>query len=182
MLEDQLEERACLHALGLLDEAEARAFLAETTGNEELRRTVTDLEETLTRLSLAATSIQHPTDELRHRLLERIENEPARVTTDPNGLIETINPAFTRLCGYRLEELRGRKPGHLLQGAATDPAAVETLRRAVREGIPCEVTLVNYHKNGSPYRVHIAIQPIRNANGHLLGFAAAEREIRDPAA
>ena len=90
MLEDQQEELACLHALGLLDEAEARAFLAETTGNEALRRTVTDLEETLTRLSLSTTSIQRPADELRHRLLERIDNEPARVTTDPHGLIEAI--------------------------------------------------------------------------------------------
>lgn len=178
MLEDQSEERACLYALGLLDATEARAFEADAAGSDSLRRTAAELQDILANLSLSVTSIQRPADHVRERLLSRIETQPARVTTDREGRIETINPAFTRLCGYRFEELRGRKPGHLLQGPATDPASVETLRQAVRAGVGCEVEMINYHRDGSPYRVHIVVEPRRDeTTGEVIGFRATEREL-----
>jgi PAS domain S-box-containing protein len=177
MLEDQSEERACLYALGLLPEVDAQAFEAEAAGNERLRQVVAELTESLANLTLSTTSMRLPAEELRGDLLARIAAEPARVTTDRDGLLETINPAFTEMCGYRIEELRGRKPGHLLQGPDSDPAAIATLRAAIYSGTACEVELVNYHKDGSPYRVHILLEPVRDDRGILVGFRAIERKI-----
>jgi PAS domain S-box-containing protein len=175
MLEDQSEERACLHALGLLDKEADREFEREAAGNEALRRVAAELEETLTNLALSTTTILQPAPALRERLLARIDAEPARVTTDRWGHIETINPAFTNLCGYGLEELRGRKPGHVLQGMQTDPEAIDALRQAVKSGSACDVELTNYHKDGSAYRVHIQLDPVRNPDESVVGFVARER-------
>ncbi len=179
MLEDQSEERACLYTLGLLDESEARAFEAQAAGDDRLRRVAGELEEALANLSLSTTPIHRPNADLLRRIIARIHAEPARVVTDAQGGIETINPAFTELCGYRIEELRGRKPGHLLQGPASDPAAIAALRSAIAAGTACEAELVNYHKNGSPYRVRISLEPVHDSAGALIGFTAAEWKLGD---
>lgn len=119
----------------------------------------------------------HPPASLRARVLERIDAEPPRVETDAEGRIVAINPAFTGLCGYTFPEIRGKKPGGLLQGPETDPAEVDRLRQAIRRREPCVARLVNYHKDGSTYRVEISLEPIRAKSGELTGFRAAERRL-----
>jgi PAS domain S-box-containing protein len=114
---------------------------------------------------------------MKDNILRRIAAEPARVETDADGGITAVNPAFTALCGYRFEEIRGRKPGSFLQGAQTDPASVARLRQAVREGTFCEEELVNYHKDGTAYHVRISVEAIRDASGVITGYRAIEREL-----
>ena len=101
------------------------------------------------------------------------------VLTGADALVQWVNPAFTAMCGYTLEELRGRKLGPLLQGPETDAATVERMRRAVHEYRPCRETILNYEKNGRPYWVEIAITPICDDAGQPLWLAArGEREGR----
>jgi PAS domain S-box-containing protein len=100
----------------------------------------------------------------------------AIVITDAKGLIDWINPAFTRLCGYSLKELKGQKPGDFLQGPQTDPATVRVLHNAVRRGRKASVEIVNYHKDKWPYSVWITLNPIKNRAGKTTGFIAVERE------
>ena len=98
------------------------------------------------------------------------------VITDPEGRVVWINPAFTTLCGYTLTEMKGRKPGHLLQGPASDPEAIAELRQAIREQRTASVELINYHKNGAPYAVWITVNPLQDRSGEHIGFMAIERE------
>lgn len=114
---------------------------------------------------------------LKAKVLERISAEPARVETDPHGGLVAINPAFTVLCGYTFPEIAGKKPGSFLQGKDSEQEAVLALREAIRKGLPCETSLVNYHKDGHAYRVHIQMEPIRDEKGDLTGFRAVEVEV-----
>jgi len=136
--------------------------LTQKTG---LRRLVSDLE-----------SVDVPAG-LHARIHQRITAEPARVETDSQGAIVSINPAFTGLCGYTFAEIQGRKPGSFLQGANTDPKSVAVLRQAVKKGRGCNVEIINYHKNGSAYLVHIAMETIHDENGDLTGYRAAETRL-----
>lgn len=111
------------------------------------------------------------------RVLERIEAQPPRVETDAQGRVVAINPAFTLLCGYTFPEIRNRKPGSMLQGSDSDPNAVAQLRAAVAQAESCAVEIVNYHKDGSPYRVRIEMEPIHETNGTLSGFRATETKL-----
>ncbi|MCX7868512.1 MAG: PAS domain-containing protein [Terrimicrobiaceae bacterium] len=147
----------------------AMALKSNTRHVSGLRRLLDDL------------ALSHPPVELprkvRASLLRRIEAEPARVETDARGRIVATNPAFSALCGYAFHEIRGRKPGSFLQGEATEPEAVERLRRAIQAKLPVQVEMTNYHKNGSTYRVQIAIEPVFDASGRHTGFRAVERKL-----
>jgi len=105
----------------------------------------------------------------------------ALLVTDPDGLVLWLNPAFTAMCGYSLAELKGRKPGHLLQGPATEAAAVQRIRESLQARRDCRETLINYHKNGTRYRAEVRITPVLADGGDPLWFVAKERKIPETA-
>ncbi len=98
------------------------------------------------------------------------------VLTDAEGHVEWVNDAFVRTCGYTREELRGQKPGPLLQGPASDRAAIELLHAAFHSARPCECRIINYKKDGTPYPVFISVGPVYSG-GRLEGFLAVERDL-----
>jgi len=116
-------------------------------------------------------------ERILENVLGRISEEPARVRTDAEGRITEINPAFSGLCGYQFEEIRGRKPGALLQGPETTTESVLALRNAIRSRQGCSVEMVNYHKNQTTYRVQIDLSPQFNILGELEGFEAVEHKL-----
>ena len=81
------------------------------------------------------------------------------------------------MCGYTLAELRGRKPGQVLQGPDTDAASVTRIRTALHNRQPCHEQLVNYHKDGSRYRADIRLAPILDDANEPLYFVARERKL-----
>jgi PAS domain S-box-containing protein len=150
--------------------------------HHELKAQVSGLQGVVTAVVMETVPRIAPPESLKARLLGLLAGLPpmeleGRVATDPAGLVEWVNPAFTAMCGYTLEELKGRKPGHLLQGPATDVATVERIRGALRARTACRETMVNYHKDGSPYHVEVSIDPILDDEGQPLWFVARERKL-----
>lgn len=105
-------------------------------------------------------------------------NSRAIVVADVNGMIEWVSPAFSRMCGYSLKELRGNKAGKMLQGAETDPTALEILRNGIRNRLPAHAQLVNYSKDGGRYQVDIELFPTQESDGSYNGFIAIEKELQ----
>ncbi len=101
----------------------------------------------------------------------------AVILTDPHGHIEWINDGFTRITGYHLAEVMGRKPGALLQGPETDPAAIRYMSEHQRRGEGFQTDLVNYTKDGRKYWIHVEAQPIHDETGRLIHFMAIESDI-----
>jgi PAS domain S-box-containing protein len=101
----------------------------------------------------------------------------AVVITDSHGRCEWVNEGFVQLTGYSLDEVVGRKPGHLLQGAETDQGTVAEIGDALRAGKGCDVEIVNYTKAGAPYWVRLQITPIRDAHGIIERFIAIKSDI-----
>jgi PAS domain S-box-containing protein len=99
------------------------------------------------------------------------------VITNGEGEIEWVNTAFSRITGYELAEIKGRKPGHVLQGPDTDPATVEKMRQAVHHGQACHVEVLNYTKQGRPFWHTVDIQPVRERSGRVVNFVANLTDI-----
>ncbi|MDE3129868.1 MAG: PAS domain-containing protein, partial [Acidobacteriota bacterium] len=99
------------------------------------------------------------------------------VITDAQGYLEWANTAFERMTGYTLAEVKGRKPGHFLQGPDTDPASVAQLHRAVQAGERCYVEILNYTKSRHPYWQIVDVEPVHDVNGKLVNWIAIQTDV-----
>jgi PAS domain S-box-containing protein len=113
------------------------------------------------------------------RILSQIaeDNINAVIIADAQGCIEWINKSFSRMTGFTLDEVIGKKPGQVLQGRDTDPETVAYLSRQVKAGEPFNCEILNYSKTGEKYWLRVIGQAIRNTNGELTGFFALEEDI-----
>lgn len=101
----------------------------------------------------------------------------AVIIASAQGLIEWVNAGFTRLTGFTLKEVVGRRPGTFLQGERSDPETIERMRVAVMAGRGFSETVVNYSKDGGNYWVSIECQPLHNDAGDLTGYMAIEADV-----
>jgi diguanylate cyclase (GGDEF)-like protein/PAS domain S-box-containing protein len=87
-----------------------------------------------------------------------------------------VNPAFCQMTGYAPEEILGRNC-HFLQGPDTDRTAIEIMSAAVENGLPVSQKVLNYRKNGDAFWAHVALDPIRDEFGRLLGFIRVQSDL-----
>lgn len=188
MLPDNLQDRATLYVSGEMPSPDREAFDVLMEYHGELRTLVAGMQEVVS-LAMAAPAVAAAPSvpaELKSRILRHLgapmppPEAEALVVANAGGLLEWVNPAFTQMCGYSLEELRGQKPGQILQGPRTDPAAVDRIRTELRARRPCHETLVNYHKDGTAYRADVRILPVLDDAGQVLWLVAKERRLADP--
>ena len=185
MLTDFLQDRAALYATGEMTAEERGQFEAILEFHEELREFVEGLLDAGAALAMTAARPVKPGAALKDRISRIIETRPqqrtheALVVSGADGLVQWVNAAFTEMCGYSIEELRGKKLGPILQGPATDRAAAGRLREAVHGNRACRETILNYHKNGTPYWVDIDIAPFADDAGATVWFVAREREVSE---
>jgi PAS domain S-box-containing protein len=99
------------------------------------------------------------------------------IITDTQGFIEWVNAGFTRITGYTLDEVRGRRQEAFLHGDKTDADAVARMREAIGEGDGFCETMLNYTKEAAPIWLYIECQPLRDSAGTLTGFMAIEQDI-----
>ncbi len=98
------------------------------------------------------------------------------IVTDAEQRIMWVNAAFERMTGWTLEEVRGLRPGPLLQGAGTDPDAIAAIRDGLRAREPVTCDILNYARDGRAYWVTLDIQPIEFRDG-TLGFMGMQTDI-----
>jgi len=96
----------------------------------------------------------------------------------PDNPIIDCNDAFIALTGYPREEIIGRNCRFLV-GDGSEPWLVETLRTGIREQRPIMVEILNYKKNGQPFRNAVLVAPIFDAAGELEYFLGSQMEIAD---
>jgi PAS domain S-box-containing protein len=184
MLTEFLQDRAALYVSGAMAAPDRESFEVILEFHPELRAHVTELQDVMSTVAMARVpSVVAPPPGLKSRILAALDEltpetrSVALVVTGPDGCVQWVNEAFTAMCGYSLEELRGRKPGHLLQGPETDSRVVERIRVSLRDKHPCRETLVNYHKDGTRYRVDVRIAPVLDDDGQPLWFVAKEQKL-----
>jgi len=89
------------------------------------------------------------------------------------------NDDFMTLTGYPKEEILGRNC-RFLQGKHTNPAHVQQIRDAIKEGRRLELELLNYRKDGVPFLNGFAMLPL-HASGQRDGpveyFIAIQKNV-----
>ncbi len=96
-----------------------------------------------------------------------------RLTDNP---IVAINRAFEQLTGHATDEVLGRNC-RLLRGPGTDPSASKVLRTAIADARPVMAEILNYRKDGTPFRNAVMIAPIFDDEGQLAFFIGSQMEV-----
>jgi PAS domain-containing protein len=190
-----MQELASLYALGTLGPEDRKEVEECAAANPVFGRLLRELSGVTAGLCMASVypgAAALPAVDLKSRLAGSVETRmPSIVTTTlhirpeeaavlpvvvtgPDIKIRWISPGFTGMCGYDLADLRGRKPGPILQGKDTDRRAARTLREAIRALAPVTQEILNYDKDGLPYMVSISISPVVDATGKAVCFVALE--------
>ena len=98
------------------------------------------------------------------------------VMTDRAGKIEYVNPAFTRITGYTAADAIGRDTQFLMDGAA-DPGRQAEVRAAWARGEVWGGRLRYRHKDGSLVDVDLAVSPLRDGSGAVVGSVDVARDV-----
>ena len=102
----------------------------------------------------------------------------AIVITDSDGVIVSVNPAFTRLTGFSAAEAIGRTPA-ILKSGAQDPAMYRELWASIRAGRVWRGRLVNRRKDGSVYTEDQTITPVTSEAGVVTHFIAVKQDVTE---
>ncbi|MEG3860770.1 PAS domain S-box protein, partial [Microcoleus sp. herbarium12] len=102
----------------------------------------------------------------------------AETIDEPGPRILYVNPAFTRISGYTLEEVLGKTP-RILQGEKTDRASLDRIRTALKTWQSVRVDLINYRKDGTEFWVEVSIVPIADQTGWFTHWVSVQRDISD---
>lgn len=120
---------------------------------------------------------------MRHteaRLKSLIADSPiASVISDPrekDNPIICCNEAFVTLTGYAEAEIVGRNC-RFLAGPATEPWLTEAIRAGVRRHAPVLVEILNYKRDGTPFRNAVLVAPIFDEEGELEFFLGSQVEL-----
>lgn len=97
---------------------------------------------------------------------------------EPGPRILYVNDAFTKMTGYSSEEVIGKTP-RILQGPKSDKAELKRLSEAIRRWESCEITIINYKKNGEEFWVNFSVSPVANKLGWHTHWIAIERDVTD---
>ena len=102
----------------------------------------------------------------------------AIVITSATGKIQFVNPAFTRMTGYRPEEAVGQFPG-ILKSGAQDPAFDENLWETILAGGVWRGELTNRRKDGTLFTEELSITPVLTAGGRTSNYIAVGQDVTE---
>ena len=100
------------------------------------------------------------------------------IITDRDGLIEYVNPKFSEITGYSLEEAVGRNP-RFLKDPEKPSEAFRELWETITAGKSWCGTVRNVKKDGSYYWESATISPVLDETGEIIRYVAVKEDITE---
>jgi diguanylate cyclase (GGDEF)-like protein/PAS domain S-box-containing protein len=129
--------------------------------------------------NLAHEALRREAEERLRKLSRAVEQSAnAVVITDRRGIIEYVNPWFTKITGYTMADVVGKNP-RILKSAETHPETYRRLWDTLLSGKEWLGELHNTKKNGELYWCLEAISPLKNEAGEVTHFVAITEDISE---
>lgn len=94
----------------------------------------------------------------------------------PDNPIEFVNEAFCTLTGYSEQEILGHNC-RFLAGEGSEPAVQAQIRSAIANRQAVLADIVNYRRDGLPFRNGVMIAPLFDEEGDLLYFLGSQVDL-----
>ncbi|MEJ2654103.1 MAG: EAL domain-containing protein [Acidihalobacter sp.] len=102
----------------------------------------------------------------------------AMLVTDARNRVVAINPAFTRITGYEIDEIRGKELSFLRSGRH-DEEFYRRLWEDLNETGFWQGQIWNRRKNGEIFPEWLTLNTVRDSNGEVLRYVALSSDITD---
>jgi len=140
------------------------------------------LQEAATDISFALENLENEVQ--RHRIEadhDRLATAIAQaaeivVITDPDGIIQYVNPAFEQVTGFTRAEAIGQNP-RLLKSDLHDAEFYRQLWDTIAGGHTWEGRIVNKKKDGTIYTEVATISPVHDNAEQIVNYVAVKRDI-----
>jgi len=111
--------------------------------------------------------------------MEAVERSPVSVViTGADGLIQYVNPRFTRTTGRSLADVRGQSAAAAEAGCGPE-AVRQDLARALAAGSEWEGELQTVRADGSGLRQQATFAPVLDAGARLTGFVGFLEDVTE---
>ncbi|ATX79567.1 PAS domain S-box-containing protein [Mariprofundus aestuarium] len=139
------------------------------SGNDELGEVASTMDQMVSRWAEAEAKLT--------KLSQGVEQSgESMVIMDFQGVVEYVNPAFSRLSGYSIDEVIGNLA--LWFKNSNDPVGRD-LWGSMILGNPWHGRIINEKKDGSTYPSMLTVSPIRNDAGDLINYVAVQQDLSE---
>lgn len=107
-----------------------------------------------------------------------VQSPVSIIISDPKGNIEYVNPKFTEISGYSLEEVKGKNPKILNSGEHSKEFFTD-LWNTIIAGKNWQGEIRNRKKDGSLYWENAIISPIINNEGIITNYIAVKEDVTE---
>ncbi|MHB1941432.1 MAG: GGDEF/EAL domain-containing response regulator [Acidiferrobacteraceae bacterium] len=114
-----------------------------------------------------------------HKLSSAIEQTADSIfITNPQGVIEYINPAFENITGYSRQEAIGHTP-RIVKSGKHDAAFYKKLWGTLLDGEVYRDVFINRKKNHQLYYEEVTITPLTGDHGEVTHYVSAGKDITE---
>lgn len=164
-------------AIGEGAERRFRITLVDITKRREVEKALREMAQTLE----VRVHEQTATVRLQAKAIANL-GEGVLITSNklewPGPHILFVNEAMCRITGYSAAELIGQTP-RILQGPATDRAALKRIRENLLAGLTAHAQVTNYRKDRTAYEAEIFITALVNDDGQRTNFVSIHRDVTE---
>lgn len=113
------------------------------------------------------------------KLSRAVEQSPSMVLiTNGRGIVEYVNPKFTKVTGYRPGEIVGQN-FRVLVANVTPLDVFELLWSTISRGYEWHGELMSRKKNGDSYYEEVSISPLTTGEGEITHFVVVMEDISE---
>ncbi len=123
------------------------------------------------------SSLSNELVKLQAVALETAEN--AIVISDHNRIVEWVNPAFTKITGWTINEIIGKPTKVMRSTGPEQDAKNDEINEALANKVPWSGRQVNLRRDGSEYTESVVITPVLDNQGELIHVIAIKQDITD---
>ncbi|MBI5772030.1 MAG: PAS domain S-box protein [Verrucomicrobia bacterium] len=130
-------------------------------------------------VAFADITEQQRTEDERRRLIRAVEQSPVGIMiTDTAGVVEYVNPQFTRATGYALAEIVGQRPRVLKSGVHPD-AFYREMWQTILAGREWQGEICNRCKDGALVWENMSVSPVCDEAGRPTHYLAIKEDITE---
>lgn len=122
-------------------------------------------------------ALEKSEDEAKRLALVAQNTTNSVLIADKDELVIWVNEGFSRMSGYRMDDVKGKRLGFTLEGHPEQAKTLLRLREALAKQKGFKEECISYHQNGTAMWLEVDCQPLFDEMHAHIGYLSIENDI-----